>query len=70
MCGIACIFEKNTVIDRTQRVSIVQRMLSSISHRGFPSLNKIYSAESFSIGCVRLPIVDEINGIQPMFSES
>lgn len=70
MCGIVGIFEKNTVFDHTQRLSIVQRMLSAISHRGFPSLNKIYSAESFSIGCVRLPIVDEINGVQPMFSES
>ncbi len=70
MCGIVGAFSKNTKVNEQWLSETAQKMLTRISHRGFSPLKKINTFKDFSLGCIRLPIVDEINGNQPIFSEN
>ncbi len=70
MCGIIGAFAKNSTVEEQWLSGEAKKMVSRISHRGFLSLTQIDSFEAFSLGCVRLPIVDEVDGKQPMYSEN
>lgn len=70
MCGIAGVFAKSPTVEEQWLSEEVKKMVSRVSHRGFSSLSHIDSCKMFSLGCVRLPIVDEVNGSQPIFSEN
>ena len=69
MCGIVGIFARTASADAHSISDEAKRMLSRLSHRGFSGLSKINAFDTFALGCVRLPIVDEMNAVQPMFSE-
>jgi len=69
MCGIAGIFPKGFMAEN-ELSEKTKKMLSRIGHRGFSSSFGVKSSRDFSLGCVRLPILDEANGDQPMFSEN
>jgi len=61
---------KNSTVEEQWLSVEAKKMVSRISHRGFLSLTQIDSFKEFSLGCVRLPIVDEADGTQPIYSEN
>ena len=63
MCGIVAILNKNN------KGSVeIEPLIEKISHRGIYQ-NEIYKFEKGSFGTNRLPIVDEKNATQPIFSQ-
>jgi asparagine synthase (glutamine-hydrolysing) len=70
MCGIVGVFSQIFEKDKTWHSEKAEKMLSRIIHRGYMSFRKVESFNSFTLGCVRLPIVDEAKGTQPFLSES
>lgn len=68
MCGIVGVFPKGLDVAADRHSEKAEKMLSRISHRGFLALKNVESFNTFSLGCVRLPIVDEAKGNQPCHS--
>lgn len=66
MCGIAGLIDYD---NRSDRKSIVAKMLSIISYRG-PDESGIYNSQYSTIGNIRLSIVDISGGRQPLSDQS
>ncbi len=69
MCGIVGVFPRSSQLGEEWHSGKAEAMLSRISHRGYLPLKKVELFSSFSFGCVRLPIVDEAKGDQPVISQ-
>ncbi len=70
MCGIAGALAKKCVPSEKCLFEKAEAMLSRVEHRGYKANTKILTTDFFSIGCVRLPIVDEERGEQPITSSN
>lgn len=71
MCGIAGVFAKNPSVSGSCLSVETYKMLSMIKHRGLSTLKpQVNSYKTFSLGCIRLPIVDELYGEQPICNQS
>lgn len=68
MCGIAGIYKYHSAKEISPGIS-VKKMLSAIRHRG-PDETGMYLSENFSMGSVRLSIIDIATGQQPLSDES
>ena len=64
MCGIAGIYNYRSTEESSPEISI-KKMLSAIRHRG-PDETGIYLSDNFSMGNVRLSIIDIASGQQPL----
>ncbi len=65
MCGITGFTHRNRVFDTSQ----IHRAMLSLRHRG-PDQQGIYQSEVFSLGVVRLKIIDLEFGDQPIVSDN
>lgn len=68
MCGIAGFYNYHSAEEKSPEVSI-KKMLSAIRHRG-PDETGIYRSDNFTMGSVRLSIIDIASGQQPIADES
>ena len=68
MCGIAGFYNYHSAGEKSPEVSI-KKMLSAIRHRG-PDETGIYRSDNFTMGSVRLSIIDIASGQQPIADES
>jgi asparagine synthase (glutamine-hydrolysing) len=65
MCGVAGFV--NSRMPKDQRITKLRRGIRAIAHRG-PDEAGIYDDENFSLGTVRLSVIDPLLGKQPMMT--
>ena len=70
MCGIVGTYAVGPVADEQWLSEKARTMLSRINHRGYKKNIGFAFDNRFALGCVRLPIVDEARGDQPIHSNN